>query len=74
MFNSSKNWLNRLYFGGEDAFILKEDGVLVASSAQEGEELYQLLTEKILSRTGEGVDSGYFIYPCLFYTSHTRLR
>ena len=62
MFNISKNWLNRLYFGGEDAFIIKEDGVLVASSAQEGEELYPLLTEKILSRTGEGVDSGYFIY------------
>ena len=51
MFNISKNWLNRLYFGGEDAFIIKEDGVLVASSAQEGEELYPLLNEKILSRT-----------------------
>lgn len=31
-------------------------------AAREGEELYPLLTEKILSRAGEGVDSGYFIY------------
>ena len=62
MFNINKNWLNRLYFGGEDAFIIKEDGALVASAAREGEELYPLLTEKILSRAGEGVDSGYFIY------------
>lgn len=62
MFNINKNWLNRLYFGGEDAFIIKEDRALVASAAREGEELYPLLTEKILSRAGEGVDSGYFIY------------
>ncbi len=62
MFNISKSWLNQLYFGGENAFIIKEDGALVASSTQAAPDRYPFLSQKILSMAEAGTDSNYFIY------------
>lgn len=62
MFNISKSWLNKLYFGEENAFIINEDDSLVASSFQETPEYYPLLSETIQSAIQSGVDSDYFTY------------
>lgn len=64
MFNISRDWFSKLYFGNQDgaeAFIIGPDGELVAIREGFSQERCQELIPQVLSMVRGGKDSGYFI-------------
>lgn len=64
MFNISRGWFSKLYFGNQDgaeAFIIDPHGELVAIRDGVSPKRYQALLPQVLSTIRGGTDSGYFI-------------